>query len=73
MGSGRKAHPGARSCLADSRASTMAGVVPRNAGILLLGIWLVLVGLSGLVSLGLPYPLMAGLAFLAGLLILIGQ
>jgi hypothetical protein len=51
----------------------MAVVVPRNAGMLLLGIWLVLSGLSGLVSLGLPYPLMAVLALLAGLLILIGR
>jgi hypothetical protein len=51
----------------------MAVVVPRNTGMLLLGIWLVLSGLSGLVSLGLPYPVMAVLALLAGLLILIGR
>lgn len=51
----------------------MAIIVPRNMGMLLLGIWLVLSGLSGLVSLGLPYPLMAVLALLAGLLILLGR
>ena len=48
-------------------------VVPRNAGMLLLGVWLVLSGLAGLVSLGLPYPLMAVLALVAGLLILVGR
>jgi hypothetical protein len=51
----------------------MAIILPRNMGMLLLGIWLVLSGLSGLVSLGLPYPLMAVLALLAGLLILLGR
>jgi hypothetical protein len=40
---------------------------------LVLGIWLVLSGLSGLASLGLPYPLMAVLAFVAGVLILVGR
>src|SRR3954451_13549427 len=42
-----------------SKEAVMAVTVPRNTGMLLLGIWLVLSGLSGLVSLGLPYPLMA--------------
>jgi hypothetical protein len=51
----------------------MAVLSPRNAGMLVLGIWLVLSGLSGLVSLGLPYPLMAVLALVAGLLILVGR
>jgi len=51
----------------------MAIVFQRNVGMLLLGIWLVLTGLAGLVSLGLPYPLMAVLAFLAGVLILAGR
>ena len=45
----------------------------RNMGMLLLGIWLVLYGLAGLVSLGLPSPLMAVLALLAGILILVGR
>jgi hypothetical protein len=40
---------------------------------LALGAWLLLSGLSGLVGLALPYPLMAVLAFVAGLLILLGR
>ena len=51
----------------------MALVFQRNVGMLLLGLWLVLSGLSGLIALGLPYPLMAVLAFLAGVLILVGR
>jgi hypothetical protein len=39
----------------------------------LLGIYLILVGLSGLVALGLPTVLMAALALIAGALILIGR
>jgi hypothetical protein len=45
----------------------------RNAGLLTLGIWLILSGLAGLVSLPLPPPLMAVLALLAGILILAGR
>jgi hypothetical protein len=45
----------------------------RNIGMLLLGVWLVLYGLSGMVALGLPAPLMAVLALLAGVLILAGR
>jgi hypothetical protein len=51
----------------------MAITFQRNVGMLLLGIWLVLSGLSGLIALGLPSPLMAVLAFLAGILILAGR
>jgi hypothetical protein len=51
----------------------MAFVFQRNVGMLVLGVWLVLSGLSGFVSLGLPYPLMAGLALVAGVLILAGR
>ena len=51
----------------------MAITLQRNVGMLLLGIWLVLYGLAGLVSLGLPSPLMAVLALLAGVLILVGR
>jgi len=51
----------------------MAVRLPRNAGMLLLGIWLVLYGLAGIVSLGLPSPLMAVLALVAGILILAGR
>jgi hypothetical protein len=45
----------------------------RNAGMLLLAIWLILYGLAGLIALGLPSPLMAVLALLAGVLILVGR
>jgi hypothetical protein len=45
----------------------------RNAGLLTLGIWLILSGLSGLVALPLPPPLMAILALIAGILILAGR
>ena len=47
--------------------------VNRNIGMLLLGIWLILTGLSGLAALGLPPVLMAVLALLAGILILVGR
>jgi hypothetical protein len=40
---------------------------------LLLAIWLILHGLSGLTALGLPPQLMAVLALLAGILILAGR
>jgi hypothetical protein len=45
----------------------------RNLGMLLLAIWLILYGISGMVALGLPAPLMAVLALLAGILILVGR
>jgi hypothetical protein len=45
----------------------------RNAGLLTLAIWLILSGLSGLVALPLPPPLMAILALIAGILILAGR
>ena len=51
----------------------MAITFQRNMGLLLLGIWLVLFGLAGIVPLGLPSPLMAVLALLAGVLILAGR
>jgi hypothetical protein len=40
---------------------------------LVLGIWLVLYGLAGIVPLGLPSPVMAVLALVAGILILVGR
>jgi len=55
------------------KENRMAFTFQRNTGMLLLGVWLVLSGLSGLVALGLPYPLMAVLALLAGVLILAGR
>jgi len=51
----------------------MAVAIQRNMGLMLLSIWLILYGLSGLVALGLPVPLMAILALIAGVLILAGR
>jgi hypothetical protein len=51
----------------------MAITATRNLGMLLLAIWLILYGISGLAALGLPGPLMAILALLAGILILAGR
>ena len=51
----------------------MALVVRRNAGMLLLGIWLTLEGIAGLIPVGLPSPLMSVLALIAGVLILTGR
>ncbi len=45
----------------------------RNIGLLLLAIWLILYGISGMIALGLPAPVMAVLALLAGILILAGR
>jgi hypothetical protein len=51
----------------------MALVVTRNAGTLLLAVWLILTGISGLVALGLPSVLMSVIALIAGALILVGR
>ena len=51
----------------------MASVINRNIGMLLLGVWLILTGLSGMVALGLPAMLMAVLALVAGILIVAGR
>jgi hypothetical protein len=52
----------------------MAVRVTRNLGMLLLGVWLLITGLAGLVALPMiPPMLMAVLALLAGLLILVGR
>jgi len=51
----------------------MALSFQRNAGMLLLAIWLILYGLAGMIALVLPSPLMAVLALLAGVLILAGR
>ena len=45
----------------------------RNLGMLLLAVWLILTGLSGLIALPLPGVLSAVLALLAGILILVGR
>jgi len=51
----------------------MAVILQRNLGMLLLAVFLVLYGLAGMVALGLPAPLLAVLALIAGILILIGR
>lgn len=51
----------------------MALAVRRNVGMLLLGLYLVLVGLAGLIPLPLGGPVLAVLALLAGIFILAGR
>lgn len=51
----------------------MAVMVRRSAGMLLLGIYLILQGISGLIVIGLPGIVMAVLALLAGILIIAGR
>jgi len=51
----------------------MAVQVTRNVGMLLLGIYLILVGIGGFTALGIPTVVMAVLALLAGALILVGR
>ena len=51
----------------------MALNVQRNMGFLILAIWLILAGVSGLVSFALPGPVMPVLALIAGVLILAGR
>jgi hypothetical protein len=51
----------------------MAVRVTRSAGMLVLGIWLVLTGIAGFVAIPIPGVLMAALALIAGVLILIGM
>jgi hypothetical protein len=51
----------------------MAVGLQKNAGLLILAIWLILYGLTGLVAFALPAPVMAVLALLAGVLILVGR
>ncbi len=48
-------------------------VAHRNAGMLLLAIWLILHGLVAVLVLPLPPVVMAVIALLAGILILIGR
>jgi hypothetical protein len=51
----------------------MAVNVQKNMGLLLLAVWLILVGVSGLMSFALPSPVMPVLALIAGVLILAGR
>jgi hypothetical protein len=45
----------------------------RNAGMTVLGVYLIIAGLSGLIAIGLPPVLMSALALVAGSLILAGR
>jgi len=51
----------------------MALAIGRNLGMLVLAVYLILVGLSGLVALPLGGPLLAVLALLSGVLLLAGR
>ena len=51
----------------------MASGVNRNIGMLVLAVWLILTGLSGMIALGLPTIVMAVLALVAGILIIVGR
>jgi preprotein translocase subunit SecF len=51
----------------------MALTTTRNAGMLVLGIYLIVIGLTALVRLPIPLSLTAVLALLAGVLILLGR
>jgi hypothetical protein len=51
----------------------MAVKFQRNAGMLVLAIWLILNGLAGMGPLVMPYPVMAVLALVGGILILVGR
>jgi hypothetical protein len=51
----------------------MAVRMTRSAGMLLLGIWLILTGIAGFAAVPVPGVLMAALALIAGVLILIGM
>lgn len=51
----------------------MARGVNRSIGMLLFGVWLVLTGLAGFISIGLPSVVMSLLALIAGILIIVGS
>ena len=48
-------------------------VVTRNAGHLVLAVWLILYGVSAFAPLGVPAAVMGALALIAGVLILLGR
>ena len=56
-----------------AQENSMAYQFTRSSGMMALAIWLILSGISGLIVLPLPPPLMAVLALVAGILILIGR
>ena len=45
----------------------------RNLGMTFLAVYLILVGISGLVSLALPFPVTAIIALLAGIFLIMGR
>ena len=51
----------------------MAVNVQKNMGFLLLAVWLILYGITGLVAFAMPSPVMPVLGLIAGVLILIGR
>jgi hypothetical protein len=51
----------------------MAINVQKNMGMMALAIWLIINGLSGVITFALPGPVMPVLALLAGILILVGR
>jgi hypothetical protein len=51
----------------------MAVRLQKNARMLALAIWLILYGIAGMITLGLPVPLLAALALVAGILLLVGR
>lgn len=51
----------------------MAVRLTRSPGMLVLGLYLILVGLGGVTALGVPGAVTAVLALLAGVLILVGR
>jgi len=51
----------------------MALMMNRSAGMLVLGIWLILHGIAGFVSFAMPAPVMPALALIAGVLIIAGR
>jgi hypothetical protein len=51
----------------------MAIRMTRSAGMLLLGLWLILTGIGGLATVPIPGALLAALALIAGVLLLIGM
>lgn len=55
------------------REDTMAFLTTRSAGMTVLAIYLIVVGLTGLVALAVPLAVTAVLALLAGVLILLGR
>jgi hypothetical protein len=51
----------------------MAVGIQKNMGLMVLAIWLILYGLTGLVTFALPGQVMTVLALVAGILILVGR